>query len=581
MLNKGIVKEKKQMKKFLATLMVMVLTVCMVGCSSGPSKDELEKALTKELGRICDTDSLSHEDTLSQRITKISTAVSENKLSSNKVLDSIGSGTSNIKVKADFDIGFFGAAIVGTLDVNGKIQYGDNVARMTVGMGITSDDTSSFSELEAYLDWANNVVYSRSSDADHWEKQDLNSANIKEAATSKIPVNTESLPGIDKEAVDKFGAFCDKHTEVTDEGDDKHALKTEFSWKDFYEEYKDQITKAVADSAGSMGSYIDVDKMLGSNSAAFTNKITFTPDNEVCAYEFKMAEFGVGDKQEGSIWITIKNFSLNIDIDDTDITVEIPAYVVEGAEQKQNAIDYMYEEINKGMSEAQADVEESKANLDKYYNEDDNSEEDNDAGKSTYVAPPTAPETTDGSRVKIEDNTDYELGTEENDDHTFGEFEEPDDYVRVTANSVVMDVDTNGTNTYFEIPNRGLDDSQAQDGRYTITVYESDSEYFTGADYTMEWSSIDSIEAAESAMNWVKDSYGSASKLKATAIEGSSGAEDYVVTYETGSARYVVIYTHVDGCKNCIRTSAFTYERDGKYKYEFEELLEKFKPVIY
>lgn len=567
------------MKKLLVTIMVMVLTVCMAGCSSGPSKEDLEKALTKEIGKICDTDSLSHEDTLSQRIAKIGTAVSENKLSSNKVLSNIGSGTANIKAKADFDIGFLGAALVGTLDVNGKIQYGNNVARMTVGVGITSDENSSFSELEAYIDWANNVTYSRSSDADHWEKQDLNSETVKEAA-GKIPVSTDGL--IDKEAFDKFGAFCDKHTDVTDEGDGKHALKTEFSWKDFYEEYKDKIAKTIADNAGSMGSYIDVDKMLGNNTAAFTNKITFTPDNEVCAYEFKIAEFGAGDKQEGSIWIIIKNFSLNIDIDDTDITVEVPAYVVESAEQKQNAIDYMYEEINKGMSEAQADVEESKANLDKYYGEeDDNSKEDDSTNESTYVAPPTAPETTYDDYRGI-DTRDYELGTDENDDHTFGELEEPDDYVRVTSNSVVMDVDANGTNTYFEIPNRGLDDSQAQDGRYTITVYESDTEYFTGADYTMEWSSIDSTEAAESALSWVKDLYGNAAKLKVTAIEGNDNVENYVVTYETGSgARYAVIYTHVAGCENCIKTSAFTFERDGKYKYDFEELVEKFKPVIH
>ncbi len=388
------------MKKLLVTIMVMVLTVCMAGCSSGPSKEDLEKALTKELGKIFDTDSLSHEDTLSQRITKISTAVSENKLSSNKVLSSIGSGTANIKAKIDFDIGFLGEALVGVLDVNGKIQYGDSVARMTIGAGITSDGTSNFSELEAYIDLVNNIAYARLSDADHWEKLDLTSESVKEAA-GKISVSTNSLTGIDKEAFDEFGAFCDKHTDVTDEGDGKHALSTEFSWKDYYEENKDKITKAVADNVGFMGSYIDVDKMIGSISAAFTNKITFTPDNEVCAYEFKVAEFGVGDKQEGSIWIIIKIFSLNIDIDDTDITVEVPAYVVESAEQEQNALNYtnvrptlnLYEAINNGMSEAQANVDP------------DYSEEDNSGNKSTYVAPPTAPETTDGAYVEIEDDT--------------------------------------------------------------------------------------------------------------------------------------------------------------------------------
>ena len=563
------------MRKIIALLIVISIMLSIVGCSSEPSKEDLEKALTKEIGKVCDTDSLSDEDTLSQRITKISTAVSENKLSSNDVLSNIGSGTATIEASTDFDIGLLGATLTGKLQVIGGIQYGNNhTVYMSITCGII-DDKLDVSELEAYVDLANNVVYSKSNESDHWEKQDLRSETIKGVA-GEIPVNTESLKSIDKEAFDKFSDFCDKHTEVTDEGDGKYALKTEFSWKDFYEEYKDNIMKTVTDSVGSLGSYIDINKMIESTEAAFVNKITFTPDNEVCDYEFKIAELGIGDKQEGSIWVILKDLLLNINIDDTDITVEIPNDIVESAEQKQNTIDYMYEKFDKGMSEAQADVEESKANLDKYY-----SEEDNDADTSIYVAPPTAPETTDDAYVKFEDDTDYELGTDENDDHTFGEFEYPDDYVSINGSSVTMDVDLNDEQVEFKIPNDDINYSESQDYIYSVTAYESDASYFTGADYSMEFGPINSIEAVEEKISYLRDTYGSTAKINVTPVE-KNGVTDYVVTYDDQyGGKYAIIYTHVPGCVNCIRTKAFTYERDGKHKYDFDQLVEKFYPDLY
>ncbi len=594
------------MKKLLAVLMTMVMTLSLFGCSSGPSKDELEKALASELTKICKSDSFEEDDTLSETMTKLSTAIKDDKFSSKEILDQIGSGTVTGSGKADFSIKILNMEMGGTCTTNLELKRGKDALSGELDLAVdmnTSMSSESYNDnmkISFYLDFGDLVAYSKGDSSlvkGGWEARPFSISDVKQNIPAPVQLYDTM---VDTESFNKFGKLCDEHTEVTDEGDGKHALTTELDWATLYKEYKDNIDKIAEESSNtnvggiSLNQIMDVKKLLENASMTVINKVIFNENNEFRGFDFKLKDLVLSSDKESESGTTIKvnELSFSLDIDDKDVEVVIPESVKEEAKANSSSsykpnmtaeeIDNSFDEYSGSkkidFTDESVDVKVGEVEGYEPYTFDEpavdvyeNDERDTGVTVTIEEEPDTG------------DSADFELSTmDENDDHTFAENEEPEDFIKLSGNTVYMDVDNDGKWYEFDIPADYLSEKDSTDSRYSVTVYEDDNEYLSGATYSTAFGSYDSLEDTERSTSYLKETYAGNGNYDVIELFGATDKPDYAIAYygNNKDTMYVSIYTHVPGAKYVIETRAFSFKADGGFKYKFEELLNAYRPLL-